>query len=239
MQTIIDGDVVAYRAAFIGANNGMDLDEVITIALDLTHQWAEEAGCEWQADILMCLSPKRTFRHDLAPTYKAHRKARAKPPWLSEVRTFLGRYFESRTDPNIEADDTMGIVQSGSEDDSIIVTVDKDLLQIPGKMYNPVKQTFHETTPEQGWDLFLTQWLTGDSVDGYPGLKGIGPKKAEKILADADDPVRTIVDLYEEKGCDWEFCCQQAQFAMILTSDRWDDDSKVPLLWEPPPYESD
>ena len=45
MQTIIDGDVVAYRAAFIGANNGMDLDEVITIALDLTHQWAEEAGC--------------------------------------------------------------------------------------------------------------------------------------------------------------------------------------------------
>ena len=38
MQTIIDGDVVAYRAAFIGANNGMDLDEVLRLVFSGTHK---------------------------------------------------------------------------------------------------------------------------------------------------------------------------------------------------------
>ena len=108
-------------------------------------------------------------------------------------------HFNSVTDPNIEADDTMGIIQTATDEDSVIVTVDKDLLQIPGKMYNPVKDTHHVTTPEEGWHLFLTQWLTGDSTDGYPGLKGIGPKKAKKIITEADDPVRAIVDLYERE----------------------------------------
>jgi DNA polymerase-1 len=116
--------------------------------------------------------------------------------------------------------------------------VDKDLLQIPGKMYNPVKKTFHWTTPEQGWHLFLTQWLTGDSTDGYPGLKGIGPKKAEKLITEADDPIRAIVDLYEERGMEWEFCRDQANFAMILTADRWDENKQEPLLWSPPHYVS-
>ena len=131
----------------------------------------------------------------------------------------------------------MGIFQTCLDDDAtVIVTVDKDLLQIPGRMYNPVKETHHETSPEEGWHLFLTQWLTGDSCDGYPGLPGIGPKRAARILEDSDDPVRDIVDLYEERGHSWEFCRDQARFAMILTHERWDDEKQEPILWTPPPY---
>lgn len=234
MHAILDGDVVAYRACFIGAGDGMLEDEVCDVARSLTLEWAEEAGCVDRDKIIMCLSPKTTFRHSMAESYKAHRKARAKPSWLAEVRSFLAEEFTSRTDPNIEADDTMGILQSSMEEPTVIVTVDKDLLQIPGLLYNPVKKKWHVSTPDTGWNLFLTQWLTGDSVDGYPGIRGIGPKKAALILEDSDDPVKTIVDLYEEKGYSWEFCRDQARMAMILDNTRWDSDAQLPLLYEPP-----
>lgn len=230
---LIDGDVVAYRSAFIGMNEGWMEEEACDAAAWLTEEWTKSAQCQ---DSIMFLSPSSTFRHDLSPTYKAHRKKRDKPAWLSEVRAFLGERFESVTQPNIEADDSLGIYQTCVDDDAtVIVTVDKDLLQIPGRMYNPVKDTHHITTPEEGYQLFLTQWLTGDSVDGYPGLKGVGPKKAAAFLEDnPEDTEQLIVELYEEKGYDWDFCCMQAQFAMILTNERWDDDNQVPVLWEPP-----
>ena len=234
---LIDGDVVAYRAAFIGMNEGLMEDEVCDTAAWLTEEWTKSAQCH---DIVMFLSPRSTFRHDMSDTYKAHRKKRDKPAWLSEVRQFLSERFDSVTQPNIEADDSLGIYQTCEDDDAtVIVTVDKDLLQIPGRLYNPVKDTHHETTAEEGWHLFLTQWLTGDSVDGYPGLNGIGPKKAAKLLEESDDPITDILALYEERGVDWEFCRDQARFAMILTYERWDDDKQEPILWTPPQYAGD
>ncbi len=234
---LIDGDVVAYRSAFIGMNEGMMEDEACDTAAWLTEEWTKSAQCQ---DSVMFLSPRSTFRHDLADTYKAHRKKRDKPAWLSEVRAFLAERFDSITQPNIEADDSLGIYQTARDDDStVIVTVDKDLLQIPGRMYNPVKDTHHETTAEEGHHLFLTQWLTGDSVDGYPGLRGIGPKKAAALLAESEDPITDILALYEDKGVEWEECRTQAQFAMILTNERWDDDKQEPILWSPPQYAGD
>lgn len=234
---LIDGDVVAYRSAFIGMNEGLMEDEACDTAAWLTEEWTKSAQCQ---DIVMFLSPRSTFRHAMADTYKAHRKKRDKPAWLSEIREFLSDRFDSITQPNIEADDSLGIFQTARGDDStVIVTVDKDLLQIPGRMYNPVKQTHHKTTAEEGHHLFLTQWLTGDSVDGYPGLPGIGPKKAALLLESVDDPIQGIVDLYEDRGHPWEFCRDQARFAMILTHERWDDEKQEPILWSPPQYSGD
>ena len=35
---------------------------------------------------------------------------------------------------------------------------------------------------EGGHRNLRRQWLTGDTADNIPGIKGIGPKKADKIL---------------------------------------------------------
>ena len=86
---LIDGDVVAYRGAFIGMNEGWMEDEACDHAAWLTEQWSQEAGC---TDLIMCLSPSSTFRHDMADSYKAHRKKREKPLWLSEIRSFLADF---------------------------------------------------------------------------------------------------------------------------------------------------
>ncbi len=226
---LIDGDVVAYRAAFIGMNEGWTKEEACDSAAWLSEEWTSEASCD---ELIMCLSPSSTFRHDMAVTYKAHRKKREKPMWLSEIRAYLKRRFDSVTHNNIEADDSMGILQTHMAD-TVIVTVDKDLLQIPGRHYNPVKQEACEV--ECGWDLFLTQWLTGDSTDGYPGIPGVGPKKAAQFLEDNDAPKeQAIVDWYIERGHDWAHCLVQARMAMILTDERWDHAKQQPILYVPP-----
>jgi len=75
------------------------------------------------------------------------------------------------------------------------VSIDKDLKQVPGWYFNPDK-------PENGMEWidewtghfnFYKQLLTGDKVDNIPGIRGIGPKKAEKLLMDCKDEV----EMYE------------------------------------------
>jgi 5'-3' exonuclease len=79
----------------------------------------------------------------------------------------------------MEADDYLGINQHES---SIICSIDKDLLQVPGKHYNIVKKEFYEIDEETGFRNFYTQLLTGDTSDNIKGIAGIGPVKAKKAL---------------------------------------------------------
>ena len=81
-----------------------------------------------------------------------------------------------------EADDGMGTNQTHYKDDSIICSLDKDLLQIPGHHFNFVKNKFTYVTPEEGVLTFYKQILTGDTTDNIFGIRGIGPKEAAKAL---------------------------------------------------------
>jgi len=69
------------------------------------------------------------------------------------------------------------------EEPCVIVSVDKDLLQIPGFHYNFVKKEKSCVTKEQGIKHFYTQLLTGDTSDNIQGCPGIGVAKAARFLA--------------------------------------------------------
>jgi 5'-3' exonuclease len=75
-------------------------------------------------------------------------------------------------------------VKAASEGlETCICSIDKDLDQIPGWHLNFVKELKYEVTPQEGLRKFYHQLLTGDlACDNIPGLKGIGPKKADKAL---------------------------------------------------------
>lgn len=130
--------------------------------------------------------------------YKGNRTA---PP--PDNREPLNDYLISDYDAvkleGLEADDGMGIMQCYALDylgsnDTCIVTIDKDLDGIPGWHYNYVKRNLYWVTPTQA-DYFLKmQLITGDIADNVVGIKGMGPKKAAKFLADPNANVR---DLYE------------------------------------------
>ena len=91
--------------------------------------------------------------------------------------------MEAITTENEEADDAVGIESNRYK--AWIVHVDKDLDQLPGWHYNPVKDEEYYITEEEGLKNFYLQMLTGDRVDNIVGLRGIGPVKANKILKDA------------------------------------------------------
>ena len=76
--------------------------------------------------------------------------------------------------PQLEADDAMGIYATKLTG-NIIVSPDKDMKQIPGKLYN-LEDTI-TITPEEGAKWHLIQTLAGDQTDGYSGVPGIGVKK--------------------------------------------------------------
>lgn len=126
------------------------------------------------------LTGKDNFRHRLYTGYKASRKD--KPLLYKVVRQHAEGFLETVVVDGQEADDALSIAQYKNPEGHIIASIDKDLLMVPGHHYNLNKEVTSYVTPEEGLRTFYKQILTGDSTDDIPGIKGIGPKTAEKIL---------------------------------------------------------
>ena len=88
-----------------------------------------------------------------------------------------------------------------------------------------------EVTQEQADYNHLLQTLTGDSVDGYSGCPGIGPKRAEKILETCDWD--SVVSAYNKAGLEEQDALVQARVARILRWGEYDKRKKEPILWNP------
>jgi DNA polymerase-1 len=199
---------------------------------------------------ILCFSDptRRTFRHDLTPTYKAGRKGTRKPLAYAAVRDFYvaSKLIKTIIKPRLEADDVMGIVSTRAPGKFIIVSGDKDMQSIPGLLY--YQGELRETTQEQADKYHMMQTLTGDVTDGYPGCPGIGPVKAEQILnvretvpAGADPAPyqvrrmwRAVVEAFVKAKLKPEQALLQARLARILRCSEWDFERSEVKLWQPP-----
>ena len=87
-----------------------------------------------------------------------------------------------------------------TEEESIMVHIDKDLNQFRGWHYNYRKKEKYHVSEFEGLVSFYTQILTGDRIDNIVGLKGIGPAKAAKILKDCkteEELFKAVLEAYE------------------------------------------
>jgi len=175
MKALIDADIVAYRVACTLQEDDAE-DFVYARAEDLVDQILVNTEA---TEYRLFLTGKNNFRYSIYPEYKAHRPTE-KPFWLEKCRQYLIATFNAEVIDGQEADDALGIAQT---EDTIICSIDKDLLMIPGQHYNFVKDEFQEVTNDSGMRHFYMQCLTGDRSDNIKGIEKIGPKKAEKILA--------------------------------------------------------
>ena len=175
MKALIDADIVAYRVACTLEDDDAE-DFVYARAEDLVDQILVNTEA---TEYRLFLTGKNNFRYSIYPEYKAHRPTE-KPFWLEKCRQYLIATFNAEVIDGQEADDALGIAQTK---DTIICSIDKDLLMIPGRHYNFVKDEFQEVTNDSGMRHFYMQCLTGDRSDNIKGIEKIGPKKAEKILA--------------------------------------------------------
>ena len=190
--SLVDGDIVAFRVA--AASEDSDLE----IACLRADKLMQDIVYLTEADSYKCiLTGRNNFRKTLYPEYKANRKDKPKPKWLQDIRTFLQENWTAEVSDGCEADDLLGVYQTP---DSCICSIDKDLLQIPGRHYNWVKAEFYDQTLVGGLRHFYFQLLQGDRGDNIPGIQGIGPKKAERFLegiTDEKEMFDTCLELYK------------------------------------------
>ena len=149
-------------------------------------------------DYLMVVfdSKAPTFRSEIYKEYKANRPAM--PDSLVPQLPYIKKIIEGYRIPTLEmdgyeADDVIGTVAKGmeSETDVVIITGDKDFLQLVGdriEIYDPmkdkrvgVKEVMERfgVRPEQ---IVEVMGLAGDSVDNIPGVPGIGEKTAIDLI---------------------------------------------------------
>jgi DNA polymerase-1 len=260
----VDADIVAFTTAARNETRVQWDEETFTnhtnedAAVEDARQYLHGLKSELHADrLILCLScpTRHYFRTDIYPEYKAHRTAGFKPLALDAVKKFFRESgeFESKTKPDLEADDVCGILATHPTlitGEKVVVSADKDLRQIPGSHFNPRKPSegVFSITVAQGDEWFYTQALTGDPTDGFPGCPRIGPVKAKKILGQAnldfanapDESVtldyyvwQSIAGAYERAGKDEAYALTMARVARILRASDYDFDNQRPILWTP------
>ena len=201
----------------------------------MTHQVGKWQDATGHKDVVMCLSSYPTFRHQLSPEYKANRIGRRKPLGLRDLRAWLESEYDVRCHVNLEADDVMGILMTnGSYKDPIMVTADKDMRTIPGKLLRMDKMEVNDLAEaNRNW---MTQALVGDTSDNYPGLKGFGPVKAEKLLAEHHAlPAMwsAVVGAYRKGGETFADALLNVRMARILRYGDYDFAAGTVELWDP------
>ena len=234
---LIDADYIAFQTAAWAQSHQMDEEEMTTRLLETLGLWIDMA-CASDAILFFSGPREECFRRKEYPAYKANRTA-PKPELLGVAWNVLkDTEFSWHRMPHVEADDLLGIVMTnGKVVNPVCVSRDKDLRQVPGWHLNPFVDDFPVFVTEEEADrVFHSQWLSGDSVDGFPGIRGTGPKKAEKLLSGvpADKLTSTALKAYEDAGQTLEDALKQARCARILRASDWDPKTKEPVLWSPP-----
>lgn len=161
-----------------------------------------------------------TFRHVMYPEYKAQREEQPEDisfalPWIRDIiRAWHIPVMELQ---GYEADDVIGTLAKQAEKegfDVYMVTPDKDYGQLVSDkvfMYKPSRQgngvdilgvpeiceTWGIKRVDQVVDML---GLQGDSVDNIPGVPGIGPKTAAKLLEEFDSMENLLDNADKVKG---------------------------------------
>jgi len=195
---LIDGNSLLYRSyyaiRFLTNSKGFPTNAIYGFVTTLRKLIAEE-NPDYLAVVFDTKGP--TIRHQLYTDYKANRKPM--PEDLVVQVPVLKKIIQAMNIPsyeheNYEADDVLGCLAAQASEQgihSVIVTTDKDLLQVVSAattVYNPsknihldeqkVKETFG-VKPSQVIDV-LALW--GDPSDNIPGIPGIGEKTAKELI---------------------------------------------------------
>ena len=153
-----------------------------------------------------------TFRHKEYEPYQAHRPEMDKDltPQFDKAKDVIKAFGIPIYDKaGFEADDVIGTLAKQAEkklEEIVIVTGDKDILQLVSdktKVYLPIRglseaklmgeEEVVEKIGVKPSQIDDYKALVGDPSDNYPGVPGIGPKTATKLLSEYE----TVKDVYK------------------------------------------
>ena len=217
---LIDAMSLAYRAHYIFISRPLinSKGQNTSAAYGFTNsllKLIEDHSIE-HAAVVFDEGEEDTFRKEIYEDYKAHRdpppdELLENIPYIKEIVQALD--IPVLEVPGVEADDVIGTLATQAEEDGaevVIVSPDKDFKQLLSdkvSIYKPAKgdqdfeiktgETFREENgldPAQFIDMLA---LMGDDSDNVPGVYGIGPKTAQKLLREYHS-VETLIEHADE-----------------------------------------
>ena len=143
------------------------------------------------------------FRKLLDANYKANRKGEL-PTILQELHDYVTDKYNGVKTCGVETDDLVArywkkISEEKGRDNVIILSLDKDYMQLPALIYNYhyKHQCLYDVSEEEALRNFYTQMITGDTVDNVNYCKGYGKKYAEKTLKECKTHYQFSKKVYE------------------------------------------
>lgn len=250
---LIDGDIMLYNSIHKTVINVEFDDEWHGPWLDVVQAKAridlyikglrEKLDADGEHDVVVAWSDHEgCFRKGVDPSYKQSRTGHKPAGWF-ELEEYVSKVYQTERMPMVEADDVLGILAT-KHVGSIIVSDDKDLMTIPGKLYRP-RQAQLMTSTVRDADLYhLRQTLEGDKVDDYPGCPRVGAVTAQRVLEPCLEAPQwnrkarlqawdITVKTFEKNGKTAEDALIQAQLARILRKTEWDFKKQEVVLWQP------
>lgn len=201
----------------------------------------------------MYFTGKGNFREQVSTTgYKL--RAGRKPYHFKNIEAYLKGKFEWFQHDGLEADDLLAIRQCADLENTIIISPDKDLLQVPGWHYSfeygnvpslgPLlvdgfgKIWLDDKNKLKGYGekFFYAQLIMGDPTDSIIGIPKSGPSKAFKLLSNTNTPIEAFKAVreayrafYGDVGDD-----KLLENGRLLWMVRKLDENNNPVMWEFP-----
>jgi DNA polymerase I len=206
---IIDGHALIYRAFHAFPKTLISKEGILTNAVYGFSRILLRSIKNFEPEYLAVAfdHKEKTFRHDKFEDYKAHRpkmpeELRPQIQIIKDIVTAMGiPTFELK---GFEADDligTLSVSPKTKDVKNLIVTGDKDMFQLVSegtRVFFPKRGKFgkdkeyapSDVLEKMGVDvdhIIDLKAIMGDSSDNIPGVRGIGPKGAVKLLTEFKD----------------------------------------------------
>ena len=193
----------AYRGELLTNSKGLPTNAIYAYVQMLIKIIAEEKPTH----IMVAFDKGKTFRHESYDDYKGGRSETPKElkeqiPYAKKVTRAMGITVEEIE--NYEADDIIGTYSKKIDEEVLVVSSDRDLLQLLSpnvkmkllKMKDYVyydEKSFYEDYGIKPIEIIDLKALMGDSSDNIKGVTGIGEKTALKLIKE----YHTIDNLYK------------------------------------------
>ncbi len=218
---LVDGSSYLYRAFFAGGeamsttlpDGTLQKTGAIRIMINMMQKLLKDYPSTWAACVFDAKGP--TFRDALYPAYKQQRS-----PMPDDLRSQIAPIHEVvrlsgwpvLDVPGVEADDVIGTLAVTAARQGVEVLIssgDKDLAQLVNEHITIVDTMSGKVRDLAGVEaefgvparLMLDyQMLVGDTIDNVPGVQGVGPKTAVKLLQEYGSVDALIAQADQVKG---------------------------------------
>lgn len=215
MTTLLcDGNNLLYRSIHAASARGVDLSGdgtdtgPLLIFANMLSKYSRQFSDGIEACVIVAWDSPCQWRRQICDDYKGDRVSKASDPTLTGHFELAYEFLEALgvwqlSAHNFEADDIIAELVRLRDDYQVILSADKDMLQLVGRTTHQMRPgddklwNIARVVTDMGcfpWHLPMVMAMAGDKIDGIEGLPGVGYKTACKLLSSHDWDLGVLLD---------------------------------------------